>query len=91
MGAAVFYHFEDVGYTMLEVLEPTSQCPIYIGNDLTHWLRVKPPGFLSDRFPEFIPAFLARPPIAPLEVVSQEVEPGFPAGIDNSRFARVQR
>src|SRR5205085_8112414 len=82
---------EDVGYAMLEVFEPAPQRPIHIGDDLTHRMWIEPPRLVTDHFPEFVPALVARPAIAALEVVSQEVEPAFLAGIDDARLGRVQR
>ena len=48
-------------------------------------------GLLADGFLEFIDALLARPAVAPLEVIPQKVKSPFLARIDNARFGRMQR
>ena len=87
----LIFPFEDVVHTMLEVRKPAPQRSIHILDYFGHRMRTEPPRFLAYGFPEFVSALLARPAMAPLEVVSQEVESASLAGIDNARFGRVQR
>src|SRR5262245_48739494 len=85
------FGLKDVFDAMLEVFKPAPQGLVHIGDDFFHRLCSQPPRFLPYRLPKFISALLARPSIAPFEVISQEVETAFLTSIHYARLGRMQR
>src|SRR5271167_3979479 len=76
--------------TVLEVLKPASQGPVQVGEDGLQALPVVTPGLSSNRVLELAQALLARPTIAALEVVAEEVKAANLPGVHNPRLDRVQ-
>lgn len=75
--------------TVLEVAKPTLERAIDVRHHLAQRSRVELAGLLAYRFPELVQTLLARPPMAPFEVVAQKVESSSLAGIDDAGFGRV--
>src|SRR5260370_37743765 len=68
------FHAECRSVAVLEVFKPAPQRPVHVRDDLGHAVPGGPFGLRPDRVPEFLTAFAARPSLARLEVVAEEVK-----------------
>ena len=62
--------FEDVVFTVLKVLKPSSQTPAEILADRSHAAAVRAPSFVAYAVFEFVHAFLARPFHSPFKMIA---------------------
>jgi hypothetical protein len=75
---------------VLEVLKPTPQRAVDVVDDHSETASLGAPGLPPQRVFELPPALLARPSLAPLEVIAEEVKALLLAGIDHLGLVRVQ-
>src|SRR5215211_2546468 len=81
---------EGYAVAVLEVLEPTVQCPVHIFDDGLHAPRAHTSGLLPDCFFELVQALLTRPACATLEVIAQKIKAALLARVHNARLGGVQ-
>src|SRR5207244_2484724 len=83
--------FEGCPVTVLEESKPAGERAIDVLDDVSDSIGPKPSGFVTQGFFKLVQAFLARPTIASLEMIAQEVETPGCRCIDDARFGWVQR
>ena len=81
--------FEGCPVTVLEESKPAGERAIDVLDDVSDSIGPKPSGFVTQGFFKLVQAFLARPTIASLEMIAQEVETSGCRCIDDARFGWV--